>query len=175
MKHFANAFRAVVITIALLLSVLLIFLTSCQSKKKAMNIQKSATVTQSEVKKESSDSSRSSSILQSWKLDSSKFVTVEEWFYKDTIKNPLQYRKTVYQDNDVRIAETKRSDVKQASQSNVDSSGKSNIQIKSKVLTKDVKDNLTGKAMGIGFLILCVLAAVVWIWFQRKKAGLLKL
>lgn len=171
--------------IGLLFIALACLLSCCQSKKKALNIQKSETTEQSEVKKETADSlldksqtyySRHENVTGDYSevIEESADSARIDKEGTTTVYNPKRKETRTGKKQAEKKTETKQqNDLKSVSSLKLDSVGKSHAKVKSKVQAKEVKDNLTGKASAVSFLILCALLAVVYIrWHKKKVVGL---
>ena len=152
----------------------LICAIGCQSKKKALSIQKSTVSEQVEVKKDVVETVKDQSISTVINTDKSQTVTLQEWFNPDTAKGSVKYRKTVFQINDVKKTEDLQADINKSSSVKIDSVFNKETSTKSKIQDKEVKDNLTSKVIGIGFLFLIILISVVYIRYQIRKNKTLK-
>ena len=159
-------------------------LSCCQTKKKSLNLQKSETSQQSEVRKESKDSltnnskstySKQSHITADYSevIEESADSTKTDKDGLITVYNPRRTEtRTGKRQAEKKTEAKEEKDVKFVAVAKVDSSGRAESKVKSRVQGKDVKDNLTGKALAISLLLICIIGALAYIRWQWKKKKL---
>lgn len=160
-------------------------LSCCASKKKSLNLQKSKQSQSSDVQKETKDSTsdkshgyyihrESKSGDYSEVIEESADSTRIDKEGNTTVYSPKRKEtRTGSKKSDTKSETTEQKDVKSVSSLKLDSVGKSHGKVKSKIQAKDVKDNLTGKALGISVLIVSVLVAIIYIRYQLRKKKLI--